>query len=83
MKINELFLYLPIAAIIKSPKDTIFCMHGGIGRQSDAKECVERIEALKRPIAVKMEQQGSPQDEIVRDFLWSDPSKNEEGVLPS
>jgi protein phosphatase len=55
MKINELFLYLPIAAAIKSPKDNILCMHGGIGRLSSAKEAVERIEALTRPICVRME----------------------------
>ena len=83
MKINELFLYLPIAAAIKSPKDNILCMHGGIGRLSSAKEAVERIEALTRPICVRMEVQGSAKDDIVRDFLWSDPSKTEDGVLPS
>lgn len=36
MAINEAFDYLPLAALIETPKDRIFCCHGGISRNDNS-----------------------------------------------
>lgn len=48
-KINEMFDYLPLAAVIhdKSTTNKVFCVHGGIG--STAMK-IEEIEKINRPI---------------------------------
>lgn len=48
-KINEMFDYLPLTAIIcdKGTGNKVFCVHGGIG--STAMK-VEEIEKIQRPI---------------------------------
>ena len=52
-KINEMFEYLPLAAIIhdKSTQNKVFCVHGGIG--SSAMK-IEEIEKIQRPISISL-----------------------------
>lgn len=77
-KINELFDWLPLAAIIE---DRIICLHGGIG---STLADVKQIEALKRPLEVVHEVQNGTQQLIV-DILWSDPTDTDEdlGIQPN
>ncbi|XP_024537636.1 serine/threonine-protein phosphatase BSL3 isoform X1 [Selaginella moellendorffii] len=72
-RINQLFNWLPLAALIE---DKIICMHGGIGRSINH---VEQIENLQRPISMDS---GSV---ILMDLLWSDPTENDsvEGLRPN
>jgi protein phosphatase len=52
-KINEMFDYLPLAAIIidKSTQNKVFCVHGGIGSTVNK---IEDIEKIQRPIQVNL-----------------------------
>ncbi|KAL1085472.1 hypothetical protein V6Z11_D08G052800 [Gossypium hirsutum] len=72
-RFNQLFNYLPLAALIEKK---IICMHGGIGRSIHS---VEQIEKLERPITMDA---GSI---ILMDLLWSDPTENDsiEGLRPN
>ncbi|BFI43554.1 protein phosphatase [Marchantia polymorpha subsp. ruderalis] len=72
-RINSLFNWLPLAALIEKK---IICMHGGIGRSINH---VEQIEALQRPITMEA---GSV---VLMDLLWSDPTENDsvEGLRPN
>ncbi|CAN6558587.1 unnamed protein product [Malus baccata var. baccata] len=72
-RFNQLFNYLPLAALIEKK---IICMHGGIGRSINS---VEQIEKLERPITMDA---GSI---ILMDLLWSDPTENDsvEGLRPN
>ncbi|XP_020254748.1 LOW QUALITY PROTEIN: serine/threonine-protein phosphatase BSL1 homolog [Asparagus officinalis] len=72
-RFNQLFNYLPLAALIEKK---IICMHGGIGRSINS---VEQIEKLERPITMDV---GSI---ILMDLLWSDPTENDsiEGLRPN
>ncbi|KAK2990555.1 hypothetical protein RJ640_019835, partial [Escallonia rubra] len=72
-RFNQLFNYLPLAAMIEKK---IICMHGGIGRSIHS---VEQIERLERPITMDA---GSI---ILMDLLWSDPTENDsvEGLRPN
>ncbi|KAI3797869.1 hypothetical protein L1987_33133 [Smallanthus sonchifolius] len=72
-RINRLFNWLPLAAIIEKK---IICMHGGIGRSINH---VEQIENLQRPITMEA---GSI---VLMDLLWSDPTENDsvEGLRPN
>ncbi|KAL8151498.1 hypothetical protein V2J09_021306 [Rumex salicifolius] len=72
-RFNQLFNYLPLAALIDKK---IICMHGGIGRSIHA---VEQIEKLERPITMDA---GSI---VLMDLLWSDPTENDsiEGLRPN
>ncbi|KAJ6816317.1 serine/threonine-protein phosphatase BSL1-like protein [Iris pallida] len=72
-RFNQLFNYLPLAALIEKK---IICMHGGIGRSINS---VEQIEKLVRPITMDV---GSI---ILMDLLWSDPTENDsiEGLRPN
>ncbi|KAM7521538.1 hypothetical protein LguiA_011440 [Lonicera macranthoides] len=72
-RFNQLFNYLPLAALIERK---IICMHGGIGRSINS---VEQIEKLERPITMDA---GSI---ILMDLLWSDPTENDsvEGLRPN
>ncbi|XP_022931245.1 serine/threonine-protein phosphatase BSL1-like [Cucurbita moschata] len=72
-RFNQLFNYLPLAALIEKK---IICMHGGIGRSIHT---VEQIEKLERPITMDA---GSI---ILMDLLWSDPTENDsvEGLRPN
>ncbi|KAH0898506.1 hypothetical protein HID58_048074 [Brassica napus] len=72
-RFNQLFNYLPLAALIENK---IICMHGGIGRSISSMEQIEKIE---RPITMDA---GSL---ILMDLLWSDPTENDsiEGLRPN
>ncbi|XP_024378190.1 serine/threonine-protein phosphatase BSL3 [Physcomitrium patens] len=72
-RINQLFNWLPLAALIEKK---IICMHGGIGRSINH---VHQIEALQRPITMDA---GSV---VLMDLLWSDPTENDsvEGLRPN
>ncbi|XP_024386820.1 serine/threonine-protein phosphatase BSL2 homolog [Physcomitrium patens] len=72
-RINQLFNWLPLAALIEKK---IICMHGGIGRSINY---VRQIEDLQRPITMEA---GSV---VLMDLLWSDPTENDsvEGLRPN
>ncbi|GBF89161.1 phosphatase 1 beta [Raphidocelis subcapitata] len=72
-RINALFNWLPLAALIEGK---ILCMHGGIGRCINQ---IDQIAALQRPITME---EGGP---VLMDLLWSDPTTNDgvQGVQPS
>jgi protein phosphatase len=72
-RFNQLFNYLPLAALIENK---IICMHGGIGRSIST---VEQIEKIERPITMDA---GSL---VLMDLLWSDPTENDsiEGLRPN
>ncbi|XP_039022980.1 serine/threonine-protein phosphatase BSL3-like isoform X2 [Hibiscus syriacus] len=72
-RINQLFNWLPLAALIEKK---IICMHGGIGRSINH---VGQIENLQRPITMEA---GSI---VLMDLLWSDPTENDsvEGLRPN
>ncbi|XP_006340327.1 serine/threonine-protein phosphatase BSL3-like isoform X1 [Solanum tuberosum] len=72
-RINRLFNWLPLAALIEKK---IICMHGGIGRSINH---VEQIESIQRPITMEA---GSI---VLMDLLWSDPTENDsvEGLRPN
>nr|ACF79850.1 unknown [Zea mays] len=72
-RVNRLFNWLPLAALIEKK---IICMHGGIGRSINH---IEQIENLHRPITMEA---GSV---VLMDLLWSDPTENDsvEGLRPN
>ncbi|XP_042451466.1 serine/threonine-protein phosphatase BSL3-like isoform X2 [Zingiber officinale] len=72
-RINKLFNWLPLAALIEKK---VICMHGGIGRSINH---VEQIENLQRPITMET---GAI---VLMDLLWSDPTENDsvEGLRPN
>ncbi|CAL5357238.1 unnamed protein product [Camellia sinensis] len=72
-RINRLFNWLPLAALIEKK---IICMHGGIGRSINH---VDQIENLQRPVTMEA---GSI---VLMDLLWSDPTENDsvEGLRPN
>lgn len=72
-RINQLFDWLPLAALIENK---IICMHGGIGRSINH---IGQIENLQRPITMET---GSV---VLMDLLWSDPTENDsvEGLRPN
>ena len=77
-KINELFDWLPLAAIIE---DKLICLHGGIGSTLNT---LDQIEELKRPLDVVHEVQ-TPTQQLVVDVLWSDPTDSDmdTGIQPN
>ena len=74
-KINKLFEYLPLAAVVDNQ---ILCLHGGIGNTLKA---VEDIEKLERPIEVSHKPVNN-YEKIVVDILLSDPV-DDDGILES
>ena len=79
-RINRLFEYLPLAAIIDNK---IFCLHGGIGATLQRIEQVEGLDKL-RPLKV-IHEVHTDTDKLVVDILWSDPTENDSelGILPN
>lgn len=63
IKINEVFNYLPIAAVIDEEK---FCVHGGIARGLDSLKKIEIAEIPLTPENVP---------NLIKSLLWSDPCK--------
>ena len=76
-KINEMFDYLPLAAIIseKSTQNKVFCVHGGIGSTVNK---IEDIEKIQRPISVNLGEISTTDQQLLIDILWSDPMDTEE-----
>jgi len=76
-KINEMFEYLPLAAIIseKSSQNKVFCVHGGIGTTVNK---IEEIEKIPRPISVNLGDITTADQQMLVDLLWSDPVDAEE-----
>lgn len=69
-KFNEVFMYLPIAAVIS---DRIFCVHGGL---SPLLTDISQISSLKRPLEI-------PEFGLLTDLLWADPSPDHLGFKES
>lgn len=69
-RINALFEYLPLAAVVD---EKIICLHGGIGATL---RDVAQIEQLERPLEVVHEVQ-TEKERLVVDILWSDPTDND------
>lgn len=69
-KFNEVFCYLPLAAIISS---RIFCVHGGLSQDLQS---LEQIAQIQRPIEV-------PEQGFIADLLWADPSPESMGYTES
>ena len=77
-KFNDLFDYLPLAAIIN---DEVLCLHGGIGSSINS---LSDIEKIQRPLEVIHEVTNADQ-QLVVDILWSDPTDSdiETGIQPN
>lgn len=69
-KINEVFEYLPLAAVVAG---AIFCVHSGIGSTMNS---IDEISQIKRPLSINYEG-STTQQKIILDLLWSDPVQNE------
>lgn len=76
-KINEMFEYLPLAAIVsdKSTQNKVLCLHGGIGSTVNK---IEDIEKIQRPIAVNLGDITTADQQLLIDVLWSDPMESGE-----
>ena len=72
-----MFDNLPLAGVItdKGSQNKVFCVHGGIG--SFAMK-IEEIEKIKRPCEINLGEATTPEQQLVLDLLWSDPTENEE-----
>ncbi|KAL1529080.1 hypothetical protein AB1Y20_000055 [Prymnesium parvum] len=66
-RFNELFEWLPVAALING---CILCVHGGIGRTIDT---LDQISQLQRPLRM-----GGASNETLLDLLWSDPTASDD-----
>jgi protein phosphatase len=76
-RINEMFEYLPLAAIIadKSTQNKVLCVHGGIGSTVNK---IEDIEKIQRPISVNLGEISTSEQQLLVDILWSDPMESGE-----
>jgi len=66
----NVFNCLPIAAVVD---DRIFCVHGGL---SPDLVSLDQISSIERPIEV-------PEDGLLCDLLWSDPSEDTDSWSPN
>jgi len=69
-KINDLFDWLPLAAVIE---EKIVCLHGGIG---STLVNIDQIDLIQRPLEV-IHEVSTPEQQLVVDILWSDPTDND------
>ena len=76
-KINDLFEYMPLGAIIndKATSNNIFCVHAGIGSSINK---IEDIEKIQRPLKINLGAINDAVQQMAMDIMWSDPSANEE-----
>mmetsp|Transcript_62661 Transcript_62661/g.97524 ORF Transcript_62661/g.97524 Transcript_62661/m.97524 type:complete len:250 (-) Transcript_62661:54-803(-) len=72
-RVNDVFEFLPIAALVEG---AILCIHGGIG---DSISLLNDLRGIPKPIQVVGEINASttPQDRMILDALWSDPTDND------
>ena len=77
-KINDLFDWLPLAAVID---DRIVCLHGGIGSTLNT---LDQIDAIQRPLEV-IHEVSTAEQQLVVDILWSDPTDSDQdlGIQPN
>jgi serine/threonine-protein phosphatase PP1 catalytic subunit len=69
-KFTQVFRWLPLIAIIS---DRIFCVHGGLSRElADLKQ----IASIARPLDI-------PDEGLLADLLWADPSPEHSGYMDS
>ena len=66
-KLNEVFEYLPLAAVLGNK---ILCVHSGIGVNIKS---LDQIAKIKRPFRLNHNDQSHLDQKIVFDLLWSDP----------
>jgi serine/threonine-protein phosphatase PP1 catalytic subunit len=69
-KYTEVFRWLPLAAVIS---ERIFCVHGGLSPELTD---VQDIARLARPLDI-------PDQGMLTDLLWADPSNEHMGFMPS
>jgi hypothetical protein len=71
---------LPLAAVIQTPRDKIFCCHAGISRDLVP---IAEIRKIRRPVTIKVEPKNKT-EELIADLTWSDPQGTlENGVTES
>merc|ERR1719261_1473747 len=72
-RVNDVFEFLPIAALVES---AILCIHGGIG---DSISTLDDLKGIPKPIQVVGEITASTtaRDRMILDALWSDPTDND------
>mmetsp|Transcript_96651 Transcript_96651/g.273328 ORF Transcript_96651/g.273328 Transcript_96651/m.273328 type:complete len:199 (-) Transcript_96651:11-607(-) len=73
-RVNDVFEFLPIAALVEG---AILCIHGGIG---DSISSLDDLRGLPKPIQVvgEIDAATTRQDRMVLDALWSDPTDNDQ-----
>lgn len=76
LKINEVFNYLPLAAVIENQ---VFIVHGGIGDSDLSLERIEKIERGFEPTYDRSSNDELNDDVLVERMLWSDPDNEIEG----
>ena len=69
-RFTEVFGYLPLAAVISK---RIFCVHGGLSQHLGS---VNDIAKQRRPVQI-------PEQGLLADLLWADPSKEHQGYAES
>ncbi|CAE8591119.1 unnamed protein product [Polarella glacialis] len=71
---NDVFEFLPIAALVES---AILCIHGGIG---DSIATLDDLRGIPKPIQVvgEINERTTRRDRMVLDALWSDPTDNDQ-----
>lgn len=72
-RINDVFEFLPIAALVER---VILCIHGGIG---DSITTLDDLRGIAKPIEVVAEitEATTRQARMILDALWSDPTDND------
>jgi diadenosine tetraphosphatase ApaH/serine/threonine PP2A family protein phosphatase len=73
-RVNDVFEFLPIAALVEN---VILCIHGGIG---DCINSLDDLRGIPKPIQVAGEITPSTtrQERMILDALWSDPTDNDQ-----
>lgn len=73
-RVNDVFEFLPIAALVEK---SILCIHGGIG---DSIEKLDDLRGIPKPIQVVGDITASTtkRDRMILDALWSDPTDNDQ-----
>jgi len=83
-KLNDMFEYLPLAAIIndKGANNKVFCVHAGIG---STLQKIEDIEKIQRPLKITLGSINNETQQAAMELLWSDPTQNDDilGIHPN
>lgn len=73
-RINKVFEYLPLAALIDNK---FFCVHGGIG---NTLKSIKELDNIPKPIEISHNYEiikNSTHQKIINELLWTDPVLNE------